>query len=208
MEEIERLSRIAFEGDDFIGQVIGALVGHFGCRSIVETGTYLGGTARWLAGLGLPVDTVEIDWGMFEGARARLSDLGNVTCHLGNSPDVLEDLLPGSAKPVLCFLDAHWQRYWPLLDEISVIGKLAPGAVLVVHDCLVPGKPWGFDYYNGVQLDWSLLFGSVRLAYPQGLLRGYNAVAGGPTRGVCYIMPRSEGIVEKLAGLVDFEEIV
>ena len=70
---------------------------------------------------------------------------------MGSSPDLLKDLLPSlQHERILCYLDAHWNEYWPLLDEIKEIGKThRDNCIIVVDDVLVPGrKDIPFDSYH------------------------------------------------------------
>lgn len=47
------------------------------------------------------------------------------------------------------YLDAHWNDYWPLRDELSVVLSL-DRAIVVIDDFEVPDHPeWGYDIYKG-----------------------------------------------------------
>lgn len=50
------------------------------------------------------------------------------------------------------YLDAHWQEYWPLRDEIKEILRLKR-SIILIDDFYTPGKPFGYDTYNGSRLD-------------------------------------------------------
>lgn len=108
--------------------------------SFVETGTEEGKTARWVAGLGKPVFTCEID----EVYIANLIGLlpVNVRFYDINSPDFIVTIKTQNIGHLpLFFLDAHWGAYWPLLDEVQAIAANYNKAIIIVHDAAVPGKP-------------------------------------------------------------------
>jgi hypothetical protein len=124
------------------------------CRidRLVETGTYRGTTTSWLSDFGLPVDTVEASARFHEFAKRRLADKRHVTLHFGSSRDLIDRLTqqPEIAK-ARCFfyLDAHWEDYLPLADEVSFILDRVPEAVILIDDFAVPGDPgYTFDDYG------------------------------------------------------------
>lgn len=50
------------------------------------------------------------------------------------------------------YLNAHGYEYWPLRDEIKEILRLRK-AIILIDDFYTPGKPYGYDTYNGSRLD-------------------------------------------------------
>lgn len=46
------------------------------------------------------------------------------------------------------FLDAHWNSYWPLKDEIREILKLRNKPVIIIDDFKTPNKNFGYDTYD------------------------------------------------------------
>ncbi len=107
-----------------------------------------------------------------------------------NSPDALRKLSKLlSGYSVLYFLDAHWQSYWPLLDEIAAI---SPGTgVIVLHDMQVPGHPeLGCDSYDGKTLNYDYVKEALTKWSPKHRIE-YNDHADCPIpRGVGYVFPR------------------
>jgi len=139
-----------FNCDAVVQQECARLLFRYGIQQIVETGTYKGVTTEFLASFGLPIHTVEVVPETYESTKDRLAGKKNITCHLGNSAEVLAALLPGLPKvPTLFYADAHWQTYWPLRDELKVITKEFPGAlaVIIIDDFQVPGRNYQFDSY-------------------------------------------------------------
>lgn len=100
-------------------------------RSIwVESGTYRGETARYLARIGKKVHTIEPSPELF--AQAKLADLGsNVVLHQGLSEDVMPSVVEGLSGHVAFWLDGHFSagETWqgpvdtPILVELSAIAS-------------------------------------------------------------------------------------
>lgn len=151
----------------------------------VETGTFVGESAI-TASLFCPVVTIENDISRFQLA------LGNcrgrpIECVLGSSPEVLSSRV---FKQRCCFyLDAHWQDYWPILDELKAIAAMhKPDSVIIIHDFKVPGKPWGFDTYNGQPLDFDYVKEGLRSINPDYEI-SFNEEASVNLRGILYATP-------------------
>jgi hypothetical protein len=101
----------------------------------------------------------------------------NITVECGNSPAFLKHLIESKSistvDNTMFFLDAHWNRYWPLRDEIKEILRL-PSFAIVVDDFVVPGHPdFGCDSYGWDVCSWD---------YIKGLFRGRNVVKLYPVR--------------------------
>ncbi len=117
----------------------------------VETGTSQGSTTTLFSLLFDEVHTIEIVESVYYQTQKRLSGIDNVHCHLGSSEAVLKELLPSlKDKRILFYLDAHWQSYWPLLDELEEISKThKDNCIIVIDDFKVPGRPEiAYDSYG------------------------------------------------------------
>jgi cephalosporin hydroxylase len=148
--------------------------------TIVETGTYKGGTTVVFADLFDAVHTIEIVPDQYLYSKNRLSIFPNVTCHLGSSEKVLQSILPALANQrVLFYLDAHWESYWPLLDELEEINRTHhKNCIIVIDDCKVPGREdIPFDAYKSHEC--SLEYVKEKLDQ---LFRSYEVV---------YLIPKS-----------------
>jgi hypothetical protein len=94
---------------------------------------------------------------------------------------------PALPDETLYFLDAHWQEYWPLLDEIKAIRRET--GVIVIHDMKVPGRPeLGFDSYGGKALAYEYVREALRLWSP-----GHRITYNDRTDGCSH--PRGTGFV-------------
>lgn len=203
----------AFGGDKFINLEIERLVKEFGIKTIVETGTYRGETTIELAKLAKTY-TIELNKDRFHTVQTFLKDNPNIEMLMGNSPEVLKTLVPLIEKPVLFYLDAHWGRYFPLLDELkAILGSKVEDSIIVVHDCYVPDRSFGYDahYINSnwfvyvwnvinerlfkgsrkQRLDWEFIKDVVYDINPN-YKHYYNKEAEGDMRGVIYIVPSGE----------------
>ncbi len=108
----------------------------------IETGTFKGSTTTLFARLFDHVHTIEISAPAYQTAKETLKPYENIHCHLGSSEKVLSEILPSvKGKPVLFYLDAHWEEHWPLRQELEEISKThRDNCIIVVDDIKVPGK--------------------------------------------------------------------
>jgi hypothetical protein len=103
----------------------------FNISSFVETGTYMGETADWAAGLFKDVYTIELSETFYKKSVEKYGDRPNIRFLQGSSLSVLSDLLKGNLPISLFWLDAHFSEggtageeiQCPLLDEIRIILK-------------------------------------------------------------------------------------
>ncbi|MCW2569509.1 MAG: hypothetical protein JWN54_3606 [Mycobacterium sp.] len=176
--------------------IVEDLVARVGFVRVVETGTYLGTTTKYLAGLVPAVLTVEAVRRHFEYARLNLAGCPSVGSSYGDSRSFLRRLAADprhTAGPTLCYLDAHWAEDLPLTDELRIIAAAWRDAVVMIDDFEVPGDAgYGFDDYGpGRRLSGSLL--------PRDALAGwavfYPAAAGssetGARRGSAFVVSPS-----------------
>lgn len=161
-------------------------------KIIVETGLDKGLSTVTLSKMADLVIGIDNNLNAIATAHENLAKAGRDNFLLvgGSSPDVLrnlERLLGGYS--VLYFLDAHWQQYWPLLDEISSIR--ANTGVIVLHDMEVPGHPeLGYDAYGGSKLNYDYVKDALTRWSPTHRIE-YNSHADCPIpRGVGYVFPR------------------
>lgn len=130
------------------------------CRVAVETGTFQAATTKFLSRVFEQVWSLEIDLTNFAIASHVLRRSKNVTLVRGNSsetlPGVLDEILAKFPdEGVFFYLDAHWNDYWPLLDELRAIAefKNRHRSVICIDDVKVPGRPdIPFDSYQGHDL--------------------------------------------------------
>ena len=85
-------------------------------------------------------------------------------------------------------MDAHWSEYWPINDEIRAI-KPRPSSVVIIHDFKVPGKPFGYDTYGGVDLDYELVKDALAFVNPDYKIFYNDKAEGKHFRGILYATP-------------------
>jgi predicted O-methyltransferase YrrM len=125
--------------------------------TFVETGTFRGHSTELVASRkpDLPIYTVEAVRETYDRARRALKRYPNITMILGSSDEAVRKLIadgkPGALP--LYYLDAHWQTYWPLRDELKAIGTAGGRAVMVIDDFEVPSQPqFGYDIDGGADI--------------------------------------------------------
>jgi len=189
-----------YEGDDFIHDELKKLCEKFKVKTIIETGTYHGGSTKRLATLADKVFTIETKKENFDYSRNALLGTSNVHCILGNSSIMLPGLLTGlSGEESYCFfLDAHWESHNPLLDELKAIADKGLKPVIFIHDFKNPAHPeFGFDSYGGQDYDFAWIKAGVERIYgADGYDYHYNSIASGAKRGVIYIYPKAAEVID------------
>jgi predicted O-methyltransferase YrrM len=173
-----------------------------GIELIVETGTYRGASTAWFAEFGLPVHTVETNARFAHLARLRFASSPLVHPVEMDSVAFLERIAMDhslTGKVTLFYLDAHWEKRLPLGEEIQIVARAFPRAVIAIDDFEVADDPaYGFDNYGpGKRLDLDY----VRRTGVEGLeaffpvLRGTEETGAG--RG-CLVLTRDKTMAGKL----------
>ncbi len=120
----------------------------YGLRTLVETGTYKGGTIDALSEHFQRIYSIELDDALYARARARFAGRSHVTILHGDSAQALPALLGELNDPTLFWLDGHYsgpgtakgQRETPILDEIhAILAHPIPNHVILVDDARVFG---------------------------------------------------------------------
>lgn len=146
-----RAPKPAFNDDTFLADTVSTIIDTCSVSHFVETGTYLGHTTRFLADRfpALSITTIEANPVYVRASAAVLRRFSNVRQLEGNSSAVLPSVLAQPERLPFFFLDAHWNDYLPLADEMQLIAKHCPDAVILIHDFQVPGQPhFRFDTYH------------------------------------------------------------
>jgi len=176
--------------DAVLRRRLAAIIQERGIMTVVETGIDWGGSTRFFAEMVSRVIGIDNDPVRIAALEAELmEDNASKGIYLifGNSPDMLRELTLDAAH-TLFFLDAHWQAYWPLRDEIAAIPR--GQGVLVMHDARVPGYPTlGFDTYNGQELSYEYLRDVLTEWSPSHRVEYNDDTAKGSRRGVMVVYP-------------------
>jgi predicted O-methyltransferase YrrM len=143
---------IAFNDAPELAVFLAFLKYHHQIDTAVETGTFLGSTTRFLSTYFNNVHTIEVSEPILKNAKLLLQYRSNIQCHLGSSEKVLKEILPSlQGQRLFFYLDAHWNTYWPLRDELEEISQThKDNCIIAIDDFKVPGrKDIPFDEYAG-----------------------------------------------------------
>jgi predicted O-methyltransferase YrrM len=142
-----------FNGQKSRARVFNTLVGQVPFQNFVETGTFLGMTTDFLArtarGCRAQVYSCEIDQRHYAIASSAVGYRRNVHLHHGNSVDYLRSLASGLSRAVnFVYLDAHWNDYLPLRDELTIVREWN-NTIVMIDDFKVPSDGrFGWDKYD------------------------------------------------------------
>ncbi len=129
--------------------VIRAYADRFAIRTLVETGTYTGGTIDALSGRFRRIYSIELDDALYARARARFAERPHVTILHGDSAHVLPSVLRELDAPALFWLDGHYsgpgtakgKRETPILEEIrAILAHPVADHVILIDDARVFGS--------------------------------------------------------------------
>lgn len=186
----------AFE-DRFLVRELEKLMAIYQIEKIVETGTYMGWSANILARTGKPVISIELNPDLYEKAKENNKHNENVFLHLGSSEKILDEVIPDNTdENILFFLDAHWNDYWPILDELRIIKKKTRSPVIIIHDFFVPngtgGAVFGYDSYKGQPLDFNYVQKEISEIYGENQCIHYCLDIAEINAGVGIFLPTKE----------------
>lgn len=177
--------------DSILRARLALIISRLEITTVVETGVDYGGSTYQFSQIAPRVLSIDNDAAKMEIVTRALAEAGvtNVSILCTNSPDGLRQLLGDGldASRTLFMLDAHWQSYWPLLDEIRTIPR--GQGVIVTHDTVVPGHPelW-FDTYDGQALSYEYVRDELTAWSPDHAVE-YNDAAEHPRCGVMFVYP-------------------
>lgn len=177
--------------DAFFAERLREIVFEKKITCLVETGTNQGKSTAAFAACVERVIGIDIDPECITVATLNCREAAreNVRFIQGSSPVILDAILPGLPDETLYFLDAHWGEYWPLRDEILQIAKHKPGCgVIIIHDCRVPDRPFGYDQYGGRVCEYAYVADVLTVWSPSHRIE-YNREAAGSGVGILYVFP-------------------
>jgi hypothetical protein len=121
--------------------------------TIVETGTHCGDTTEFLAKIypEKKIITCETNSAFFNISKLRLNKYKNVEIFNVSSEYLINNL--NYDKNIIFYLDAHWEKYWPIEDELKNIKK----GIILIDDFFINCSNYGFDHYNGKILSKQIL---------------------------------------------------
>lgn len=174
--------------DTYLKTRFNEIINDLGITTVVETGIHEGRSTLELSYMVDKVIGIDILQESIDVTRNRLIENSRTNVELinGNSPIALASIMNRiDADKCIFFLDAHWESYWPINDEIRTITKNL--GVIIVHDFVVPGHPeLGFDTYHGQPFTYDFIRESLLEWSPTHRVE-YNSLANGSCRGVGFI---------------------
>lgn len=190
---------LAFNADTFIAEKFIELRDRFKIDSVIECGSAVGGTTKWLGQNFKFVYTTEIN-PVFRGfCLKRIEGLQNVQSFLSNTVDVLPHIIndleeSAASKPILVFCDDHWLEECPLLRELEILAECCiKEPVIAIHDFFIPNEPeLGFDSIKGQPFTLGWIAPYLERIYSSGYEIEYNTFekSAGAKRGIIYITPK------------------
>jgi len=120
----------------------------YGLGTLVETGTYMGGTIDALRDHFRRIYSIELDDALYARAQARFARLSHVTILHGDSAQVLPSVVGELNDRALFWLDGHYsgpgtakgQRETPIVEEVrTILAHPVAGHVILVDDARVFG---------------------------------------------------------------------
>jgi hypothetical protein len=122
-------------------------------KYFVETGTYLGGTSIWASKHFDEVHTIEISEEIYNSTSKKYKDVKNVFFYLGDSKNVLPEIMPKIKSSAVFWLDGHWcgrntggkNNECPIFDELNQAIKVE-NPVILIDDLRYFLGPNPFDY--------------------------------------------------------------
>jgi predicted O-methyltransferase YrrM len=185
--------------DNFVYQEFKKLINKFNIKKIIETGTYYGWSTVKLAEFGIEVITIESSEDNYNIANKNFSktSFSNIRSLLGDSPDILREILSNGDNDIILFLDAHWYNYWPIHDELRVCIEKKIKPVIIIHDFFVPDEngnaKFGFDKYEQQSLDLNYIKSFLNEIYGEDNYEYYyNSKSDNVGQGVIYIYKKNE----------------
>lgn len=165
----------------------------FNLNTFFETGTYHGNTTKIVSKYFDKVITIENNPDFYQIASNNLKDINNCDLYLGSSPEMMEKCIKKNNNSIFFFLDAHWEDYFPLLDELKIIKMKNLKPVIAIHDFYVPDEngeaKFGFDSYHSQPLDFSYIKKSIEDIY-ENLYEIIYSTTSTTNSGVIFIYPK------------------
>jgi len=117
----------------------------------VETGTYYGNTTKWASTEFKTIFTIELSDHLYNLTKSELLAKGNIIPKLGNSKNVLPDILEETDSNIIFWLDGHYSSGitagaddpCPLREELEIILKRDNDDIIIIDDARCYTGGWG-----------------------------------------------------------------
>jgi hypothetical protein len=120
---------------------------HYGIRSFVETGTYMGDTVSAVRFWFKEIHTVELSPMLAAKSRRRFQLWKNIHVYEGNSVTLLPEILSSLSGPAVFWLDAHYSqsdttrgaKETPIEEELGLLLRHPFAPVILIDDARLFG---------------------------------------------------------------------
>lgn len=156
-----------FNNQNLRKKLIQELLVDFKPDFILETGTFLGDSTEFF-GKYSKVVSIEKSKLFYYLSKSRFYKDDHIEIVYGESSVELKKF-ENFNKKTFFYLDAHWGEDMPLKIEIEQITNNYSDYIICIDDFAVPkNSSWGFDSYDGVNLDIKLLqnLNAVKIYFP------------------------------------------
>jgi len=162
---------VGFNGQKGKKRIFADLLDAFSFSCLIETGTFVGDTAGYMANTArLPVFSSELNPHFYSLAKLRLKGFPSISLYnldsrafmsrLGEKPEI-------TRKECFVYLDAHWGRDCPLKEEIAIIASRWDKFIIMIDDFQVPDDDgYGYDRFG--------TFIKLNLAYIRPVLKRFG----------------------------------
>lgn len=185
-----------FNGDGFICKEFLRLKEELGLTVVIETGSCLYSTTKWLGENFDKVYTVDNNAEYVKHGAHKVAGMKNIVGVIEDSVVFLKTILNhlDEKDKVIYFLDAHWGGNCPLQEELNALinskTKLPP--VIAIHDFYTGNEAFGWDEYNGQRFDYGWIEPAIKeleKAHNCTYVHYYNTKAENGMRGIIYLIP-------------------
>jgi hypothetical protein len=135
----------------------------------IETGTYLGNGITCVLNNYNNIHSIELSNKWYDYNVEQFKNNKNVKMYLGDSKQILPELLKSINEPVTIYLDAHYSggttafgdQETPLLFELDILKNRKYDDIIIIDDCRLLGKTGlcgcGPDHpiYPTMSYDWT-----------------------------------------------------
>ena len=161
---MDNWSSLPFNGQVRRMRLISGLSLDLEIGTVIETGTYLGSSTPFLAGIfNCKTYSVEIDPFFAERAKKRFEKNHtnlDIELIIGDSDQKMREILlnVSKSKSIFAYLDAHWLDAIPTEEELSALIEWGGDWLAVIDDFqIVDDSGYKFDSYGSVVIGLNLI---------------------------------------------------
>jgi len=148
---LKDIRNIPFNGDNVRTNIVKKILHAFLPKKIIETGTWVGNTTYFFSKFNFEVYSIEANKSFYALSILRFLKRENVHIINGSSNNVIKDF-KNFKDNIFVYLDAHWEDFVPLDDELNHL-KNFDEIIVLIDDFKVEQIPeWKYDKYSDIEL--------------------------------------------------------